>query len=60
MVGGGKIKDKDQLSLAEAKVEAELGKLFRCEFCEFDFKKESEFNYHKENLCKRFKCELCG
>ena len=26
MVGGGKIKNKDQLSLAEARVEAELGK----------------------------------
>ena len=25
-VGGGKIKNKDQLSLAEARVEAELGK----------------------------------
>ena len=25
MVGGGKIKNKDQLSLAEARVEAELG-----------------------------------
>ena len=28
-VGGGKIKNKDQLSLAEARVEAELGKIFR-------------------------------
>ena len=34
--------------------------MFRCEFCEHDFKKEGEFNYHKENLCRRFKCELCG
>ena len=34
--------------------------MFRCEFCEFDFKKESNLNFHKENLCKRFRCELCG
>ena len=45
--------------------------MFRCEFCEHDFEKESNFNYHKENLCARFKgtfpfkdgarfrCELC-
>ena len=26
-MGGGKIKNKDQLSLAEARVEAELGKM---------------------------------
>ena len=45
--------------------------MFRCEFCEHDFEKESNFNYHKENLCARFRgcfffkdgarfrCELC-
>ena len=33
-VGGGKIKNKDQLSLAEARVEAELGKIDECKKCQ--------------------------
>ena len=30
------------------------------EVCEHDFEKESSSTYHKEKLCARLKCELCG
>jgi len=30
------------------------------EVCEYDFEKESSSTYHKEKLCARLNCELCG